>query len=567
MPQRQALPGIVPLAPGALDRARQLDRSSERVVGFDGLPRPRREDGPFDAVRHIPLPTADGLVDAVAAFPQPRAEWQDLTNAMDVTNLGRSSAEIGVDDLAFDRQVPVLATPGVRTFEGRVPRSIRDLEIRSTGGGNAGVAGDPTQAYRGESLDRPRKVSRVHAVCLPLLDIVRALQVRRPNMNPAFVYPEFFVPGVVGQDQRVLTTLGPNQRGLRAQTQLDVSVTLSIAEAGPNRSAFLVPPLALGRPRSLGVDGVFCAVARIDPRNLRAFPLRVDENAPAWGMIAGDFERVIGPGLGRRSTFSQGGMTFTPFGATLRTLRPIGRNGVTGLGDGDDPVSVLDGLDLANFNFPFPPEARPDENREIAERYLSRLLEPGRGQRFYPQRRVRFTLSMVTLPENLDRWVGADGLAGVPDVAKASLVVQVSALWLETDRQYDPGAGAADAPARWRGVVMRTPAYLDMRVERDVPGWAHVEVLSPGRDLATRLIGTEFDFGVVLGAFSALNDSPWGVRVRVDDVQARFSAIPVTGQRDQMWIRTGIPDASVNGSISQVFAMNFPREANPEDAR
>jgi hypothetical protein len=387
-------------------------------------------------------------------------------------------------------------------------------------------------------------------------------------MNPMFsLYPDLAVPGLLAEDRRGLTVLDANQRGFRLGTQFDVSVTLSIAEAGPNRNAFFVPPLALGRPRSLGVDGMFCAVARIDPRNLDAFPLRVDETAPAWGMIAGDFDRVLRPGLGRRTTFSQGAMTFTPFGATLRTLRPTAGNGVTGLGHRDDPVSVLDGLDSTNFDFPFPPEAQPHENREIAERYLSRVLQQGRGQRFYPQRRVRITLSMVRLPDFVDRWVRADGLVGVPDVAKASLLVQASALWLETDREYEPGAAAAGAPARWRGVVMRTPAYLDMAAVREVPGWAHVEAASPGPGLATRLYGGEFDFGVVVGALSALNDSPWGVRVRVDEVQARFSSIQIPRQRDELWVRAGIPDVSVNGYVSGGVGLVIPWEANRDEAQ
>jgi hypothetical protein len=550
-----ALPQIV----SRVDRVRRLTTNeSVRLERRLGLPVGLAADGPFDAVRHIPLPMNEGLTEAASEFPAPEAIWHDLSDAFDVPNLGRSSADIGEADGAEDRPVPVFATPATRNRLAARPQSLRDLEVAVTGGDGIIDHVDPGLVYRSQQVPMRRHVAATQYLAFPLLDILRVLKGRVPSAPAVSPYPEMHLEQGLPHDARLRTMLGPGLRGLDTGFQFDVSMVLSVATLGGTR---VLPMLRFPAPdESLGVDGVYCAVARLDRDNLRPYPLQPGMSAPAWGVLAGNFERTVAAGAGHGTPFERGGSKFAPFGATLRTLARANAAGeavVTGAGGPADPVTILDGLDLAGMAFP--DWATPDPNREIGERTVT---SDDRAQRFYPQRRIRITLSFATLPQQLDFCEAADG--GPPVFGKTAMIVQASLVWLETDREFAPGAAPGRAFARWQARLMRTPRFLDLAHPTLPGGERNRRASNPDEFMAAGLYAPEFDHAIVVGGFSSFGDARRGLRLRLDEVQVRHGAVPLGMGRP--FVLPGV-DPAVGGTSSRPFLEEWNGPIDPMDSR
>ncbi len=517
------------------DRALLLTQNEEvRFARRFGLPVQTIQEGRFDVTRHIPLPWGEGLYDGLAAVlpgqDLPPAVWHDVSEVFDIDNLGRDSLTIGEADANLGRPVPLFGSPGLRLSSVRRSGTIRDVQLAVTGGDGTLRYNDGT-LYRGQPVLSPRHVAETHFLAFPLLDILRVFENRVPRQSAFSPFPQMRLVGNLPAAARLLTTLGAGHIGLVPGTQFDISLTVSVASLG----GVLSPPLLRFPPddESIGADGVFCAVARLDPANLRAFPLLTGSLAPAWGLASGNFDRVIGTGNGVGVPLQRDGRDIAPFAATLRTLPrtdDAGQGLITGAGALESPVTVMDGLDLSGFQFS--PGAPEDPNRVRGANSLRSIR--GR-QRYYAQRRVRITLSFATLPVNLDNWV-PDPPGGQVAFGKTALVVQASLLWLETQTESAPGVAPPDAQARWHGWAMQTPRYLDHANPR-AAGERH-NYAGPDRHVVTGLYAPNFDHAVVIGGFSSLVDGRRGFRLQVDGVQARIARFvdPLVN-----WVGPGVP--------------------------
>lgn len=540
----------MPPLPGAFasraDRFRLLTQNEQvRLARMGGLPVHVVPEGRFDATRHIPLPWGEGLYDGVAAIQPgqdlPPARWHDVSDVFDLDNLGRDSRTIGEADGNFGRPVPLFASPGRRLNDVRRSGTIRDLQVMVTGGAGTVAHVDAGSLYRGQPVPSPRRVAATHALAFPLLDILRVFSNRVPNQGSSSPYPAMELVGDLPATARLLTTLGNGHRGLVPGTQFDLSLTLSVASVG----GVLSPPLLRfpAADGNIGADGVFCAVARLDPANLRAVPLLTGSLAPAWGLVAGNFERVVAPGGGEGVPLQRDGRDVAPFAGTLRTLPrrdEAGRNVITGAGAQESPVSVMDGIDLSGFRFA--PGAPEDPNRVRGANALQ--LYRGRMRR-YAQRRVRITLSFTTLPVNVDNWV-PDPPGGQIAFGKTALLGQASLIWLETQRESPPGAAPPSEPARWQAWAMQTPRYLDV-AHPHAAGERHVYT-GPDSAVVTGLYAPDFDHAVVVGGFSSFVDGRRGFRLQIDDVQARIARFV---DPRVTWVGPGVPDAA-SWTISRV---------------
>lgn len=558
------MPRVPPLIPPARSAATLARNEGIRLARQFGLPVLVADDGPFDAVRTIPLPMNDGgrLRQAAAADPRPAATWTDLTQEFDLPNIGRTSRAIGQADGAFDRPIPLFTTQDVRVrrVQGN-DRSIQNLEVVA-GGVDGRIHRDSENRYREALVPIPRRVASTQYLAFPVADLLRMLAVRVPSVRRFSSYPVAQIPDHLTAAGRVLTPLLPGFRGLPEGHQLDVSLVLSIATLGGTR---FPPVLQLPtRDGPLRVDGAYCAVSRIDAASPRPFPLRTDFLAPAWGVAAGDFERVIGPTAGHESSYQAGDRKFAPIAATVRTLPrndATGQSEVTGLGRENDPVSFLDGLDLNGFEFGA--DAPADPNREIAQRHL--LLQGGRAENHFPERRVRITLSFATLPRRgqngSDAWTAEDD-GPEPGIGKTQLIVQASLIWLDTQRNFAAGQAAPDERTVWQAKLMQTPRYLDLENLPVPEGLAHNRGGSPSAAMAPGLYGGEFDYGIVVGAFSGFADSGRGLRVRVDEVQARFSQFDFVNADPRLF--PGV-SSDLSGMRARVPRPAWVGEINPAD--